>query len=320
MVPVPTDRRPGGPIPLRARRGIRVVAGSFLIATGVAKIPVLADVASVVFTITGWPEWVGMWCALSVVGAEVAIGALLLSGIAVRFAATAGGGLALLFAVALGSLILRGTEIDCYCFGILGLSLPLWGECLVDLLLVWVFLLLRRISSAEKGWGFRRGALGTGALLLASLSLSGVPARTEEGRDGGERLLRTITWREDAPLPRLLLVIDHRSLSCSLCFDDLIALCDSLSSGGGERWEKTLTILRWDKEVTGPGSSALERWARETGIGGALRFAPGAQVDPITGGECAAILLAPGGGTRFAGSFPLGPARREELLALMGRE
>lgn len=316
--PVPTDRRPGGPIPLRARRGIRVVAGSILLATGLAKIPVLSGVASVVSIVTGWPEWISRWCAWNVVGAEVTIGALLLSGIANRLAATAGGGLTLLFAVTLGSLILRGTEADCHCFGILGLKLPLWGECALDLLLFGVFLILRRISPAERGWGLRRGALIGGAILLASFSLSRLPAGTEE--EQGELLLRTIGWRESPPLPRLLLVIDQRSLSCALCFDDLLALCDSLSSGGGEGWRRTLTILRWDPRGGGPGIPVLERWARETGFGGRLRFAEGTRVDPITGGESSAILLARGGERPFAASFPLGPIRREELLSLLWEE
>jgi hypothetical protein len=316
MVPVPTDRRPAGPIPLRARRGIRVVAGALFVVTGLAKIPVLDGVSFVICTATGWPEWVGRWSSWIVIGAEVTTGAFLLSGIATRLASTAGGVLTLIFAGALGSLLLRGMEIDCHCFGVLGLNLPIWGECLLDLLLFSAFFFLRRISPAERGWTLLRGAAVAGAIILVSLPLSRTPARTEQENDRERRLLQTIGGRE-YPLPRLLLVIDYRSLSCSLCFDDLVALCDSLTSLGGGGWGRTLTILRWDLPPEERGSFIPERWARETGIGGALRVAEGAQVDPITGGESLAILLKPGGGREFAGSFPLGRGKREELLSLM---
>lgn len=314
MSPVPTDRHPGGPIPLPVWRGIRVVAGSFLLATGAAKVPILPEVGNVVSAITGWGEWWGRSSASVVIGMEVTIGGFLLCGVAVRAAATAGSVLMILFSGGIGSLLLRGVEMDCRCFGVIGIHLPLWAEFLLDLFLCGTFLLVRRWGSPAHAWNRRH--IAAAAIILLSSSIAGLSVESRRELGDGREYLRRIGHGEGERPPRILLVLDHRSLACALCFDDFTALCDSLSADNSGGWDGALTLIRRDSSGTGPGSADLVRWGRETGIGGEIRIVDGPDLDPPAGGESVAYLFSNLGVPEFAGVFPLGLARRREFLAI----
>lgn len=104
----------------------RAALGTVFLATGVAKI---ADPVGFLFSVRQFrllPGPLEAWAALLVPWLELLIGLLLLCGLLHRAAALLCAALNLLFAGAIWSVIARGIEIDCGCFGLLAdkLGLP----------------------------------------------------------------------------------------------------------------------------------------------------------------------------------------------------
>ncbi len=106
------------------------LAGVFLWAAA-TKLPDMAAFATDVANYRLLPAPLVPWAASAVVGAEVAIGLALLSGLWLRAAALAGAALLALFTVGLSQALARGIDLSCGCFG--GNAPATWLTVLRDL-------------------------------------------------------------------------------------------------------------------------------------------------------------------------------------------
>lgn len=95
----------------------RLILGGVLFAAGWLKIFTPAKSQMAVRAYEVLPIWLANFLGLILPWLEIGIGILLILGIAVRVSAIIGGGLMLLFVIAISQAGLRGLSIDCGCFG-----------------------------------------------------------------------------------------------------------------------------------------------------------------------------------------------------------
>lgn len=104
---------------------IRAALGGIFLLSGLAKI---ADPVAFLFSVRQFsllPGPLEAWIALVVPWLEFLLGLLLLAGLLHRTAALMIAALNLFFAGAILSVVARGIEVDCGCFGLLARVLPL---------------------------------------------------------------------------------------------------------------------------------------------------------------------------------------------------
>ena len=95
----------------------RITLGGVLFAAGWLKIFTPAKSQMAVRAYEVLPISIANFLGLILPWIEIGVGALLILGIAVRLSAIIGGGLMVLFVVAISQAGLRGLSIDCGCFG-----------------------------------------------------------------------------------------------------------------------------------------------------------------------------------------------------------
>ena len=119
-----------------------------------------------------------------------------------------------------------------------------------------------------------------------------------EGRPSGEE--------------ELLLWLNLDELQCSVCFDDLTTLIDSLNlAPRGLSVPLAAVVRSADTSL----DWALRRWARETGIDGPLAVIPAGEFDEVTGGKNSLWLTRGFARILRMWDLPLGAQGQAEVLA-----
>jgi uncharacterized membrane protein YphA (DoxX/SURF4 family) len=305
---------------------LRLAIGSLFLASGIAKIPIMPRFVQAIVQITQLGSTISLLCAGSVIGSELALGSMLLLGIRVSTVARSGMVLAGIFLAVLGNSIVRGEELACNCFGVLGLSLPNRLEFLVDLFVLLGLICVAGTTSENvhrwrRVWNFALVALVIPSVVF--MSAERIMTKSGEVADYGPYLRRAELEREGGVQItgslRLLLFIDIRGLQCSVCFDDFIALYDSLSSGkpralsGG-----AILALRGGSPGESPDDRLRKQWARETGVTGPVLLIESGEFDALTSGKNLALVVNNSGRAVLTKEMPMGESSRKELIAALG--
>jgi uncharacterized membrane protein YphA (DoxX/SURF4 family) len=302
---------------------IRVVLASVFLVTGVAKIPILSSVAATIDQLVPLGPVVSFICAVFLVVTELGVGALMLVGVGVVYAARIGAMLVSGFLVVLASALYRGAELRCNCFGFLGVSPSNQLEFIFDVFLFGGFILAachagdrgKRVSGVI--WPVTAAAAVT--LLVVTIGGSRSAVLPDQRRYGAflqraesEGLLS----RDVMPGNRLLLLVDLRELQCAICYEDFVALCDSLSSPRRVGlFARTVVVVRNALERRDRWREAMMRWARETGIAGPIVILPEEEFDQMSGGKNVAAVVDRYGSVVREADLPMGEALRNVLLA-----
>ena len=314
-VPHPSGRK----LPSARLLLLRLVIGSVFLVSGIAKIPVTPRFAQTIAQIMRLDSTTSSLCAGLVIGSELAVGSMLL--LAVRVSAVARCAMVLtgIFLAVLGKAIVRGEEFTCNCFGVL--ALPNRIEFLVD-----VVLLLALISVAgtttgcvhrwRRVWLFALAALAIPSAVIVSTGRMITKSATDYGpylrRAELEQVLQTTGSLH------LLLFIDIRGLQCSVCFDDFIALYDSLCSvKSGALSERAILALRKGSPGESPDDGLRKRWARETGIAGPILLIESGEFDALTSGKNLALVVNGSGQSVLRKEIPMGRTSRKEIVAAL---
>ena len=118
---------------------VRVALGAMLVVAGVLK--ALDGPARTVAFVAGYrilPEFLARPVGVALPYVEIFLGAYLVLGLFTRFAARVATAQIVVFAIAVGSLVVRHIAADCGCFGSGVPTPPSWGHVVVDLALAGV--------------------------------------------------------------------------------------------------------------------------------------------------------------------------------------
>jgi uncharacterized membrane protein YphA (DoxX/SURF4 family) len=309
---------------------LRVPIGSIFLLSGIGKMLDLSSFASTIARILplgpAW-SWLG---ASGIIAVEMLVGSLLLAGVGRRVAASTGVLLILLFLAVLGSALATGRAFVCNCFGLLGPQLPTGVEFGLDLML-----LAGLVGHGAMVWNSATPATsGMGKWVVSLVMVVSAVAlvlayRTEQGgmesREFAGLLDQIETERpafgRESSGNRLLILTDIRLLGCSLCLDDLLSLCDSLSAPARSSLvNKTVLVLRRVRSGTSPGDPLLERWARDSGIQSPSVIVDQDLYDRLTDGKSLAAVVNRVGSIALALEIPMGGDSRRRILALLEEE
>jgi uncharacterized membrane protein YphA (DoxX/SURF4 family) len=161
--------------------GLRIAVGLIFLASGLAKLPMLGAFAGSLDRTLGLGEPYSASFAGLVVALEVLVGGSLVTGIGSPWASRGGLALTAGFLLVLGRALLRHEEIECHCFGLLGIRLPNLAEFSLDSGLFLSFALL-----SFPGYHRSGGRVASWGILVCSLTL----ALTLLGRAKDGELLR----------------------------------------------------------------------------------------------------------------------------------
>jgi hypothetical protein len=118
----------------------------------------------------------------------------------------------------------------------------------------------------------------------------------------------------------IVLCLNLDEFHCSLCFDDLVALLDSLRSiKPGSARGRVAAVLRSNEPADSTGWR-LHRWGRETGISGPIAVLQAAEFDDVTGGKSIVWITRRMDRILKMWELPLGERGRAEILAALEEE
>jgi hypothetical protein len=278
--------------------------GAIFLTTAIAKLPQVREFAVALEKLTGLPPP----AAAGVIVLEMAIGAMLLLGIRARMA---GIGALLLGGVFTGIQVGRifyGVASPCHCLGVLG-ELPAAADLGLDLLIV----VLSFIVIWRKGEGALAGQYGWLAVVIplgfVSLSLNDLPPLTRSH----ETVLQKLKGEEKPTQEKcVVLCLNLDEFHCSICFDDLTALLDTLLASQGADNGHVAAAIRSTDTASAWG---LRRWARETGIDGPVAILTAGEFDEATGGGSALWITRGLDRILQIRELPLGVRGRGEVLS-----
>jgi hypothetical protein len=305
---------------------VRVILGSIFLVSGVAKIPMLSPVAATIRQIAPLGSVTSFVCAASLIGFELGVAAFMLLRVHLVCAARVGTIVTAGFVAILGRSILRGDELRCNCFGVLGVFTSNQLELALDLFLLGGFILVAwktgsgRKQASTVAWKMVASAAVTVVVVATGAELAG--AYQGDQRTYGTILQRAesqgLTSRRSGQGNRLLLFVDVRELQCAICYEDFVALCDSLSSPGKDSlFGRTVVVVRDGAIGEGRSGAAMMRWARETGIAGPILFLSEEEYDLAGSGKNFALVVDRSGGVVHEEDMPMGEELRKVLLTAL---
>jgi hypothetical protein len=230
----------------------------------------------------------------------------------------------------LSTTILQGKEIPCNCFGIVRIGLSNAQEFLLDIILFNAFALL--------AYGSRKKRLLLGksdqrprfplplvfALVVLFLEVYLTVAVIAQGH--GVRRLHPKTaiefgeqsdsqfaqWKSGN---RALLLLSYGDLNCPLCFDDLMALADSLKAGlkRGDR-HRVVALFKRDGFIQADSSSHLRRWCAANEFPFPVVVAPDTLFSAMNIPKSMLVVVDGKNEVLFADVFPMGEVKRGEAL------
>jgi len=302
------------------RHALRVLIGLLLVAAGVSKVFAFAPFVGVLRPLLGVSGAAALCVAALVIAAEMMTGILMLARRSMPAAAYASFCLFLCFALVLTRAVVRGIDIPCMCFGFIVPRLPLRIEAVLDLLLGLGALACLRdaVSSPGEGVSLRAGRvipLVCGILWGAMVFLW--PEAGRGARAGapphGEFFSGASPLRGD--YPAVMLIADFGDFGCQLCLDDFLAFCDSLNGMATRGVPRVRLVARRDT-TRSPASQArmLAGWASGNGYRFPVEVDTDSLFERTAAQKTSAILWGKDGRLIDFARFPLGPARRLELL------
>ncbi len=299
----------------------RVLLGGLLMTSGLAKIPVFGEFTVSLESIFGFGPGVAFLSAVGVLGTEVIVGGMLVLGVRTRPAGFCALFMGAAFAGVQCAKISRGVEIPCYCMGVIGNFSP-WIELGADLLLIILSLIV--LQGKEGTVGGLRGRYAWLLLILPAALPIVVTGIRDLPLTGGEVILQRLragqpTGTDDGR--GIVLCLDLDDFRCSICFEDLISLLDTLRSVDLPAARRgAAAVLRLSEGDADSSAWRLRRWARETGITGPLTVVSAEEFDEATRGKSAVWLSEGFHRVVRAWDLPLGPVQRGEVLSwLSGR-
>lgn len=298
----------------------RFLLGALFLTAGFAKVPVIREFGVSLESIFGFGPAVAYPSAVGALGAEIVIGGMLILGVRTRVASFCALFMGAAFAGVQCARIFRGAETPCYCLGVLG-NLPSGIELAVDFLLISLAVVILRGREYERVLRRPRRRYGWLLLIMPAILLVIVPGTRESSRKayGGQAILQML--RAEQPKAQseergIVLCLDLDDFRCSICFDDLISLLDTLRSvDHATAGRGTAGVLRLSEGEADSCAWRLHRWARETGITGPLAVAPAEEFDEATGGKSVVWLAVGLDRVVRAWDLPLGPALRGEVIS-----
>ena len=305
-------------------QALRLALGLILTVAAAAKILAFASFAGAVHSLLGLGGTAATSVSAIVVAAELITGALLIARrcmpapLIISFSMFVG------FAIVLTSAVVRGIEIPCMCFGQLVRGLPLRMEAVLDLLLgIAALACIHAAGPARTGGGRLRAGTGIslGCALIWGSALTLWPDGGRSAQAGvqppGGFFSGASTLRGD--YPAVLLIADFADFGCQLCLDDFLAFCDSLNGLAAGGVPRIRLVARRDSIRTiAEQTRMLEGWASGNGYHFPVAVDTDSLFERSSAQKTSAIIWGKDGLLRDFARFPVGPARRQALLRLLG--
>jgi hypothetical protein len=289
-----------------------------------AKIPVMREFAFALEEMIRIGSTFSTPAAAGVLVAEVSIGITLLLGVRTGLAGFGAMTMAGVFAGVQAGRLLFGVEAPCYCLGVLGIDLPAGAELGLDIVLVGLSMVVirgtRRDATMLAGpWSGRHAWLAViipVSFVSIPLALPELPLMTRNH----EMVLQKVRAEQPAVQFRekeIVLCLNLDEFHCSLCFDDLVALLDSLRSmNPGHVRGRVAAALR-SNEPADSTDWRLHRWARETGVSGPIAILQAEEFDGVTGGKSLVWITRRMDRILKMWELPLGERGRAEVLTAL---
>ena len=306
----------------------KFLGGLFVIA-GVAKLPMFAEFSRTVAAISHINELGACILAGVVVAVEILGGVALLLQYKRFIVATMFCFIVAVFLFVLSAAIVQGREIQCNCFGILGVALSNRMELALDLVLLNLFAVLAMFSGTRTSpkTNTERIWLAISAAVVLYLQYSFLNFVSEKRTTEREmNIAPAVRFAEDhgrefvpwERANRLLMLLDFSDFNCPPCFDDFMSLCDSLKSGSGDT--PGTGVLALFREGRGTGNDNPERlaiWARVTGLPFPYIVGPDSFFSQIRFRKSGAVIVDASGQTLMFEVFPMHLEKRVKLLSLL---
>ena len=307
---------------------VRCVGILFLI-SGAAKIPMPGKLAQTIASVLGSGTGASLLAALLVIVTEIAGGAALSLCRRVRTASAMLAGLTLVFIAVLYPAAVEHRPLVCNCFGILGISLPSRIELALDMVLFDLLLAAVMLWPADRKGLMPAGRkLAAAAVIVAAICIQGaLLGRTLAAwEDSSPELHAALSFAAerspsnhiDPGQRAMVFLIDFADFTCPLCFEDFLALVDSLRgpAPSGTRW-RALALMKEGGAERLSGGNRLQRWASDTGIPFPLLLVPDSVFAAAGFRKSMVAVLDESGQTVLHAELPMGPGRRAEALRVL---
>jgi hypothetical protein len=313
-------------------RALSIILGLLFLVAGLAKVFVVDAFALTVAAIAHITASAGFILAAAVICME-AVGAIaLISNYRVRMVSLAFCIVVGVFIWILSTAILQGKEIDCNCFGVLGIALSNRYELLLDVVLfnafgVLAFLSPGKTASVQSNPGSPM-RVSTIILLVVVVVLEGLlvlPLLANRGNGGREDLGAAIQWAERADSAfasfsggnRALLVIRFSDMSCPLCADDLFEFVDSLQSPIAGVDHQVVAVFENEPLLRGDSLEHVNRWIAANGFRLPVLVAPDSVAERIHLDKSLVAVINVNDRVLLSERFPMGLAKRLTAVGLV---
>lgn len=311
---------------------LRCVLGALFVCSGIAKLPVACAFVSTIVSVTHFTVTVSWIVGLLIVTCEVLGGLALLLGLRAHAAALALCALTAAFLWILTSAILQGKEITCNCFGVLGIHLSNRLELILDLILFNCLVFTVWASSHRESSSLKRRrrerlltTVTVAAIIYIEAGLVRIaiePEATSRSSVLGPAIRfaesNTKGFASSAALYRVLFVISVNDFNCPPCFDDFVALCDSINTRlPADDRERVVALVRPDNPVVSDGPVRLRRWIRATGILFPVLAAPDTLFAHLGVTKSIVSVINSRGDVIVREEIPVGARKREEILSYL---
>lgn len=311
-------------------RVLSVLLGAVFLVAGIGKMPVMATFAATVASVaqvSPAPAYVLAWgvVSLEILGALALLANVRVQSVSLAFCVLVAG-----FVWILTAAIFQGKEIPCNCFGVAGIHLSNLQELMLDLMLFNGFAVLAHASRLKvfaSGGKDKRGrilsvpVIVTAVLLLeVSLAFSVIAGGSrirsfhhELAIEFGERSNSRFAMRQSGA--RALLLMKFSDLNCPLCFDDFMALTDSLKAAleGNER-HRVAALFNQDGFIHADSTSHLRRWCAANEFPFPVVVAPDTLFAAMNVTKSTFVVVDGKNAVLSADTFPMGEVKRNGAL------
>lgn len=308
---------------------LSLLLGAIFVVSGFSKVFVYRQFASTIQEVVGVASSRAILIAWLTISAEVVLGSALILRVKLKYSSIA---LLLLVSTYIWMLdvaVLQEREIVCNCFGILNLRLSNFQEMVLDILLLDALLLLAMLNWGKPEEGnstiikHKLSFFLTVAMVVylefallapayrekSSINSINVSSLTEAIRDvyPSFDLTRGGT--------KLVFVLRFHDLDCPLCFDDFIALCDSIKMDGLDQSRRIMAIFRRDETIGGMDNSRLLRWAKGSGIEFPVATVGDSIFDNFGLRKSSVVVITQNRRVLYCREIPIGQLEREKVMS-----
>ncbi|MGB9774698.1 MAG: DoxX family protein [Bacteroidota bacterium] len=308
--------------------------GVLFLVTGIAKVLEGDAFSQVIAGVTYLSPAVAKVLAIIVVAIEVICGTALILRYKIRFAAVTLCMLVGIFIWILSTLVFENRNLACNCFGVLDIRLSNHAELMLDLILfnmLAVVALLEKSRSTTKEFSTRRqkALITVAGSIVLYLEVSLVHSVYDHVRkyasiDMSQAFLfareKSEAFASISDGNRLFFFLNFRDFNCPLCFDDFIALCDSIRTNlKGSDQGRAVALFRQDDIADPKNPFRLTRWAKANGITFPILIGPDSLFVRLSVKKSALAVTNNSGKTLFFSEIPIGSKHREDVLRYLIR-